>query len=33
MTDINLNGIQLIKMLRICDSKPMIFSDFSEYFC
>ena len=30
MIDINPNGFQIIKMFRMYESKPLIFSDFSE---
>ena len=33
MTDINPNEVQMFELFRIYESKPMIFSDFSEYFC
>ena len=33
MTNINLNGAQITKSFRIYESKPIMFSDFSEYFC
>ena len=33
MTDINPNEVQMIKMLRIYESKPIMFSDFLKYFC
>ena len=32
MTYINPNGFQMTKMFRIYESKPTLFSDFSEYF-
>ena len=34
MTDINLKLAQITKTVnRIYESKPIMFSDFSEYFC
>ena len=34
MTEINLNMAQIkIKLFRIYESKLIMFSDFSEYFC
>ena len=33
MTVINPNEVQIIKLVRIYESKPLIFTDFSEYFC
>ena len=32
MTDINQNEVQRLKLFRINESKPVIFSEFSEYF-
>ena len=32
MTDINLNRAHINKLFRIYESKPIMFSDFSEYF-
>ena len=32
MTDVNLNEVKKIKMFRIYESKPLIFSDFSRIF-
>ena len=32
MTDINPNEVQIIQIVRIHESKPIIFSDISEYF-
>ena len=31
--DKNPNGFQMTKMFKIYESKPEIFTDFSEYFC
>ena len=33
MTDINPNEVKKVKLFRMYESKPIIFSDFSEYFC
>ena len=32
MTEINLNRAQILNLFRIYESKPIMFSDFSEYF-